>query len=94
MKNDKTEQLFIGKQGDGISEDEKGTEVKVAILACKYAPTALIRYGSTSLSYNHVASVMRGVKNYKPELLFIGKQVGGIGEVEKGTEEWVAILAC
>ena len=62
--------------------------------ACWYASTALIRYGSTSLSYSHVASIMGEVKNDKPELLFIGMQVGGIGEVKKGTEEWVAILAC
>ena len=48
----------------------------------------------TILSYNHVASVMREVKNDKTERLFIGEQVGGIGEVEKGTEEWVAITAC
>ena len=72
----------------------KGTEEWVAMLACWYIPTALVHCISTGLSYNHVASVMGAVKNDKTERFFIGKQVGGIGEVKKGTEEWVAILAC
>ena len=37
---------------------------------------------------------MEAVKNDKTELLFIGEQVGGIGEVERGTYVQVAILAC
>jgi len=59
----------------------------VTVLACQYAPTALVRYGSTSLSYNHVASLIEAVKNDKTERSFIGEQVGSIGEVQKGTEE-------
>ena len=37
---------------------------------------------------------METMKNDKPERLFIGKQIGSIGEVERATEEWLGILAC
>ena len=65
----------------------------MAILACKYASTALNSCYLTSLSYNLVASVLEEVNNDKTERLFIGKQLGDTGEVEKVTEVKVAILA-
>ena len=66
----------------------------MATLALQYASTALNSCGSTSLEYNHVASVMRTVKNDKTERFFIGKQVGGVSEVNKGTVVKVVTLAC
>ena len=57
--------------------------MKVPMLACLYAPAALTSCVLTSLSYNHVASVVRSVKNDKTERFFLGKQVGCIGEVKR-----------
>ena len=37
---------------------------------------------------------MEAVENEKIERSFLGEQVGGSGEVEKGTEEWGTIFAC
>ena len=52
VKNDKTEQLCIGKQGDGISEDEKRTEVKVTISRVNMLPLpefATVRPGKVTI---------------------------------------------
>ena len=59
----------------------------MAMLACQYASTTLHSCDLTSSTYEHVASVIGAVGNDKTERPFIVEQVGGIGEVEKGTEE-------
>ena len=70
-----------------IVRSGEGRKMKVPWLAYYYAPAALTSCVLTSLSCNHVASVMGSVKNDNTERLFIGKQVGCTGEVKKGTEE-------
>ena len=50
--------------------------MEVPMVVYLYAPSALTSCVLTSLSYNHVASVMKSVKNDKTERLFKGKQVG------------------
>ena len=43
------------------------------------APTALVRSVSTSLSYDQAVGVMK--------VVYMGKQKGGVDEVERRTEE-------
>ena len=77
----------MGIQIGCIGYVERGTEVKMALLVCQYASTALHSCDLTSSIYKHVASVIEAVGNDKTERPIIVEQVGGIGEVEKGTEE-------
>ena len=46
------------RQIECIGDVERGTEVKVAMLACQYAPTALGGYCSIILIYKQAASVL------------------------------------
>ena len=50
-------------------------------------PTALFRIVWTGLSYNQVPSEIKAVNIDRAKQLFIGNQIGDIGEVERETEE-------
>ena len=58
----------------------------------RYAPISFSCV-SASLSYNDVASVTKAMNNDRVKRFFMGKQTEDIGEVERGTEQWVAMFS-
>ena len=71
---DRAEQFSMGKHVMSISEVASGTKIRVAMFSYCDALTTLYPCGSTSLSYNQVASVIIAVNIDRTERLNIGKQ--------------------